>query len=80
MKKDKLNQAQPKIKDGKWQIEDHTGGEDCCEALLFSMQDDQHEFSLPLSVVIKCLWIAEKEGYVPPLTDQWWIDTRNTMS
>lgn len=80
MNEEKINQARPKIKAGKWQVEDHAGGEDCCEALLFKMQAGQHEFSLPLSVVIKCLWIAEKEGYVPPLSDQWWIDIHNAMS
>ncbi|AGO09777.1 hypothetical protein Lp16_H062 (plasmid) [Lactiplantibacillus plantarum 16] len=77
---EKINQARPKIKADKWQVEDHAGGEDCCEALLLKMPAGQREFSLPLSVVINCLWIAEKEGYVPPLADQWWIDIRNAMS
>ncbi|MCG0739826.1 hypothetical protein IMAU70004_02896 [Lactiplantibacillus plantarum] len=80
MNEEKINQARPKIKADKWQVEDHAGGEDCCEALLLKMPAGQREFSLPLSVVINWLWIAEKEGYVPPLADQWWIDIRNAMS
>ncbi len=27
MNEEKINQARPKIKAGKWQVEDHTGGE-----------------------------------------------------
>ncbi|MEJ1319618.1 hypothetical protein ACPBEH_11530 (plasmid) [Latilactobacillus sp. 5-91] len=77
MAKKELNQANPLLKAGQWQIEDHTQGQDCSEALLFKMKDRDHEFALPLSVVLNCLWVAEKEGYVPPLSDKWWIDVKN---
>lgn len=66
------NKAQPRIVDGKWLVEDHTGHEDCQEELLFAMRDQEHEFSLGLSVVLNCLSIAEEEGFVPQLPDDWW--------
>ena len=77
MTKEELNQANPLIKNDQWQIEDHTQGQDCSEALLFKMKDRDHEFALPLSVVLNCLWVAEKEGYVPELSNKWWIAAKN---
>lgn len=77
MTKKPINPALPAMKHGKWQIEDHAQGSDCREVLLFRMVDQDHEFSLPLSVVLNCLWIAEKEGYVPKLPEQWKIDVEN---
>ena len=47
MAKKELNQANPLLKAGQWQIEDHTQGQDCSEALLFKMKDRDHEFALP---------------------------------
>ncbi|NTM07706.1 hypothetical protein HQ705_11855 [Enterococcus faecium] len=70
------NKAMPKIEKGMWQVEDHTQGEECVEELMFMMKDKYHEFSLGLSTVLKCLAIAEKEGYVPPLSDDWWLQIR----
>jgi len=50
-------------------------GYDCCDELLvFALKDKHHEFSLGLSTVLKCLSIAEKEGYVPKLPYEWWVD------
>jgi len=77
MVKGNINQANPLIKNDQWQIEDHTQGQDCDEALLFMMKDHDHEFALPLSVVLNCLWVAEKEGYVPALSNDWWIAVKN---
>ncbi|WP_208423017.1 hypothetical protein [Latilactobacillus fragifolii] len=77
MAKEGTNQANPLLKNGQWQIEDHTQGQDCSEALLFMMKDRDHEFALPLSVVLSCLRVAETEGYVPSLSDNWWIDVKN---
>jgi len=71
-----LNKATPKIEKDVWEVEDHTQGEDCSEELMFAMKDNYHDFSLGLSVVLSCLAIAEKEGYVPPLPDKWWLQTR----
>lgn len=70
------NKAIPKIEKGMWQVEDHTQGEECVEELMFMMKDNYHEFSLGLSIILKCLAIAEKEGYVPPLSDDWWLQIR----
>lgn len=74
--KQATNQAQPKIVDGKWAVEDHTAHEDCQEELLFAMRDQEHDFSLGLSVVLNCLSIAEEEGFVPQLPDGWWEQLR----
>ena len=40
------------------------------------MEDNQHQFSLGLSTVLRCLAIAEKEGYVPKLPYDWWYSLR----
>lgn len=56
---------------------------ECCdEDLLFAMRDKEHTFSLGLSVVIDCLRIAEKEGYLPPLPGEWWtlVENRRSLS
>lgn len=42
------------------------------DALIFRMKDQHHEFSLGLQTVLKCLSIAEEEGYVPALAPGWW--------
>lgn len=50
---------------------------ECCqEELVFALKDQQHAFSLGLSTVLRCLAIAEKEGYVPRLPDKWWVMLR----
>lgn len=51
---------------------DCTDFECCPEELVFAMQDTKHAFSLGLTTVLECLDIAEREGYVPPLPDDWW--------
>ena len=50
--------------------------ENCCEELTFAMCDKYHEFSLGLSVVLRCLAVAEKEGCVPKLPMDWWDTLR----
>ena len=58
---------------------DHVNCESCFENLVFAMRDNNHDFSLGLSTVLECLNIAEKEGYVPKLPAEWWIDVMGTM-
>ncbi|QCZ44822.1 hypothetical protein [Levilactobacillus brevis] len=70
------SRALPKIVDRKWLVADHTDCEDCEEELLFLMCDQEHEFSLGLSVVLNCLSIAEEEGFVPQLPNDWWGQLR----
>ncbi|VXC22931.1 conserved hypothetical protein [Pseudomonas sp. 8Z] len=48
----------------------------CEEELLFAMRDKYHDFSLGLSVVLQCLLVAEQNGYVPKLPDEWWTQLR----
>ncbi|MFD3388523.1 hypothetical protein [Ligilactobacillus salivarius] len=72
-KKKEVNVAIPNKVDGVWKISDHTQCENCNEDLLFSMKDKYHEFSLSLTNVLKCLVIAEKEGYIPKIPDEWWL-------
>ena len=59
--------------DGKLLTKDTTLCENCDEVLAFAMRDNFHEFSIGLSTILECLQIAEKEGYVPPLPDEWWF-------
>lgn len=74
--KTNVNEALPSLKEKMWQVKDHTMCEECSEELFFEMKDNYHEFSLSLSVVLNCLFIAEKEGYVPQLPDTWWSQIR----
>lgn len=71
------NRAVP-VQDGDGNIltADTTECERCCEELVFAMRDKTHEFSLGLSTVLRCLAIAEKEGYVPKLPTEWWQTLR----
>lgn len=55
------------------QHKDVTGCENCDESLVFAMRDNYHEFSLGLRTILKCLEVAEKEGYVPKLPPEWWF-------
>lgn len=48
----------------------------CDEELLFAMRDKHHEFSLGLSIVLQCLQLAEQNGHVPRLPDEWWTQLR----
>lgn len=52
--------------------------DNCSEPLLFAMRDKHHEFSLGLLTVLQCLELAEKEAYVPPLPQGWWLQIRRT--
>lgn len=45
----------------------------CGEELIFGLRDNKHGFSLGLTTVLECLAVAEKQGYVPNLPDEWWI-------
>ncbi len=56
---------------------DHTDCELCEEELLFAMQENDHTFSIGLKTVLKCLELAEAEGYVPKLSNDWWISVMN---
>ena len=54
--------------------QDHTECDRCDETLIFAMRDKYHEFSIGLTQILHCLAIAQQEGYVPELPDQWWND------
>ncbi len=50
---------------------------DCCnEELVFAMKDKYHEFSIGLTTILRCLAIAQQEGYVPKISDDWWNSLR----
>lgn len=50
---------------------------DCCDdPVLFHMRDNYHEFSMGLFPILRCLRLAEEDGHVPPLGDEWWINIR----
>lgn len=46
--------------------------DNCADPLIFALKDRHHEFSLGLFSVLECLKLAEKEGYVPELPEDWW--------
>lgn len=75
-KNKKLHVAFPKEEQGAWQIIDYTNCERCEEELLFILQDNKSEFSLGLTTILQGLWIAQKEGYVPEIPDDWWLKLR----
>jgi hypothetical protein len=43
------------------------------EEMVFALQDQHHKFSIGLSTVLQCLRMAEREGGVPNLPEDWWI-------
>lgn len=46
---------------------------ECEEELVFHMRDNYHKFSIGLRTILECLNLAEAQGCVPPLPDNWWI-------
>ena len=55
------------------EVIDHTTCERCMEDFVFAMKDNYHSFSIGLTTILQCLFIAEKEGYVPALPRDWKI-------
>lgn len=49
----------------------------CDEPLVFGLKDKYHEFSIGLSTVLQLLLVAEKQGYVPKLPNEWVIQVIN---
>lgn len=49
----------------------------CNDPLLFAMQDNFHKFSIGLFTILQCLKLAEDEGHVPHLPEDWWIQLAN---
>lgn len=47
--------------------------EHCDDPLSFAMRDNYHEFSMGLFTVLQCLRLAETEGHVPLLPEDWWV-------
>ena len=76
MKKRKMWENRAQLQPGPESAQDCTDCECCCEELVFAMQDTQHQFSIGLFTILDCLKIAEKQGYVPPLPDDWWLLVR----
>lgn len=47
--------------------------ESCSEKYLFHLKNKSGEFSVGLIDVLKCLAFAEREGAVPPISEEWWL-------
>ena len=47
------------------------------EDYIFAMKDKYHEFSIGLRTILDCLELAEQEGAVPKLSEEWWIQVQN---
>lgn len=52
-------------------------GECCGHQMVFALQDRYHRFSLPLETLLSCLRMAEDEGGVPQLPEDWWSQVIN---
>ena len=46
--------------------------DNCGENMVFNFKDGNHIFHLPLSKILECLLIAEAEGQVPEIDENWW--------
>lgn len=46
--------------------------DNCGENMVFNFKDGNHIFHLPLSKILECLLIAETEGQVPEIDENWW--------
>ncbi len=49
----------------------------CDGTLLFAMQDNHHAFTMDLVTILQCIRIAEREGDLPPLPEEWWREIIN---
>lgn len=45
--------------------------ENCFESTVFLMKDKNHEFSVGLSTILKCIEFAIQQGELPKLPDSW---------
>jgi len=52
--------------------------ENCFEDIVFALKDSHgNVFSLGLSTMLECLKFSEKEGVIPKLPTEWWINVHN---
>ena len=70
---DEINEARLARKE----IIDHSDCEECEEQYLFAMKDKNHEFSVGLTTILACLSMAEHDGVLPAIPDEWWIAVVN---
>jgi hypothetical protein len=48
--------------------------DNCGENMIFALQDNYHQFSMGIEDILMCLRIAEDNGAVPKLQNDWWAD------
>jgi len=70
------NRANFSLINDKIVAEDTTADEMEEEELVFALKQGNHAFSLGLTTVLTCVAIAEKEGYVPKIPEDWWLSIR----
>ena len=46
--------------------------DNCDGNMVFNFKNGNHIFHLPLSKILECLLIAEAEGQVPEIDENWW--------
>ena len=46
----------------------------CAEDFLFHLKLREENFTIGLRDILKCIHFAEKQGAVPPLPFEWWLD------
>ena len=55
-------------------IIDHMDCDDCTEDYVFLMRQGDREFDIGLTTLLACLAFAEREGAVPELPADWWME------
>jgi hypothetical protein len=57
---------------------DNANCSNCGEPLVFALKDSRGQtFSVGLSMIIRCLRLAESESAIPQLPPEWWKTTLN---
>lgn len=46
--------------------------DNCGESMVFNFKQGNTIFHIPLSKILECLLIAETEGQVPEIDENWW--------
>mgnify|MGYP000054382008 CR=1 FL=1 len=46
--------------------------DNCGESMVFNFKQGNTIFHIPLSKILECLLIAEAEGQVPEIDENWW--------
>ncbi|MEY2340926.1 hypothetical protein AB4090_02315 [Acidithiobacillus sp. IBUN Pt1247-S3] len=63
-----------------WISDEQREGLEAMEEIVFALRDRHHDFSMEISTILQCLRMAEREGGVPKLPSDWWIQVARRYS